>query len=391
MDIKKSFDLIKTPESWKQNALAHKKTERVKVKTPKTMGVVAAVLAIVLLGGWIFTMNRISKLDKDDSSYDEPMAAASTEDKYARWKDTESEQEKADSKPKERVYVGEKQAMAKLREFTPISHIVRGTVIRADTTSSVMLALDGDYKVPNTGDVITLNFKGDCKNCTYENTDSVFHPTADYCQSGTVIEAAIANYSMDRLPTGEYMINNNAYAEAAVVLFEEEPNQLYRNIKEQYEKQYEKSIENMTQEEWYFLDIATGYTAELIDYTEEDPLMLSVEKPVVERNVTFAIAMPFDAKFRTDNFYDSKIPFSADGKDYYIIVYDNGDDTPGEAGCGTYTGDGITRVYFTLPFGKIEYRLNTDDPNDAYRVIIYDADTDEAVYELRAGYSENEN
>ncbi len=196
---------------------------------------------------------------------------------------------------------------------------------------------------------------------------------------------------MDRLPTGEYMINNNAYAEAAVVLFEEEPNQLYRNIKEQYEKQYEKSIENMTQEEWYFLDIATGYTAELIDYTEEDPLMLSVEKPVVERNVTFAIAMPFDAKFRTDNFYDSKIPFSADGKDYYIIVYDNGDDTPGEAGCGTYTGDGITRVYFTLPFGKIEYRLNTDDPNDAYRVIIYDADTDEAVYELRAGYSENEN
>ena len=173
MDIKKGFELIKTPDDWKEKALHHRKNEQIKITHSKSAGIICAALAAVVIGGAMVSVQKPHRVKTISS-------AASTE------------QEKADSKTAalknkdSKEYVGREEAERLLGEIGT-TRLFKGTIVSANNQSQVMIALGDEYTPANASSVVTVSF-ADCRNLTFGDTGGKFYTTSDYCKSGNSIE-----------------------------------------------------------------------------------------------------------------------------------------------------------------------------------------------------------
>ncbi|MBR1422197.1 MAG: hypothetical protein IJ571_01975 [Ruminococcus sp.] len=377
MGIKNGFDLIKTPDDWKENALHHTKNEQIKIKHSRSAGVICAALMAVVIGGAIVSAQRPNSVKTISPS-------------------AGTEQEKADSKTKavknkdDKEYVGKEEAERLLSDISS-SRLYKGTIVSANNMSKVMIALGDEYTAANAASIVTVSF-ADCKNLTFGDTGGKFYTTSDYCKSGSSIEfVARANsnyYNDDGGVLGLSLYDPKA--EAAAVIFEDGPNETYRIIKQRYENAYHDSVENMLDNQsLLYTDpdfvLKFGYETELWQLEDND-LQIIVEEPVIYNQVTFKIILLGKCAFDWNSMEDHRMDFTVDGHDYYFMQFEDGTDEPSDISwSGGYENNEQSGISFGLPIGGIQYTLD----ENPYVVRIYDAETDACLYEIRSGQVKN--
>lgn len=373
MDIKKGFDLIKTPDDWKEKALHHRKNEQIKITHSKSAGIICAALAAVVIGGAMVSVQKPHRVKTISS-------AASTE------------QEKADSKTAalknkdSKEYVGREEAERLLGEINT-ARLFKGTIVSANNQSQVMIALGDEYTPANASSVVTVSF-ADCRNLTFGDTGGKFYTTSDYCKSGNSIEFIATAKSIYYTDEGN-VLGLSPYrtqAEAAAVIFEEEPNETYRILKERYENAYNDSVANMLDNQsLLYTDpdfvLKFGYQTEFWQLEDND-LQIIVEEPVMYNEVTFKVTLLGKCRFDWDSMEEHRMDFTVDGHDYYFMQFYDGTDEPSDISwSGGYEDNEQSGLEFCLPIGGVQYTLD----EEPYIVRIYDAETDACLYEIKAG------